>query len=312
MGQPLSVESKDTCFFITKRTKGSRLWFVNNRELEGRILAHLAKYCEDYGALLFAFVLMGNHYHAIVQFPSENRADFLRDFDAIVVSHVKRHVSTFRDHHTLWDGPPRWQALPNPEDVEFWAFYVMLNPISSGLVQSMAEFDGYSSLGDSISGRSREFKIFHAHDYNQRKRYNKNIRKEDFISTHRLSFARLPGYEGLSQKEYRELMLKKLEKRRREMVEKRLAEGKGFAGQAALRAQRPGSKPNSTKKRSRMHRRPLVLTLCAETRRWWLSVYFSIVEAYRKASALFRAGKRDTQFPPGTHLPVIRHRAAAA
>lgn len=311
MGQPLSIEDKDTCFLITKRTKGSRLWFVNNRKLEDRVLAHLAKYCEDYGALLFAFVLMGNHYHAIIRFPRENRADFLQAFDAIIVSHVKRHVSGFEDHK-LWDGPPRCQPLPNVEDVEHWALYVMLNPVSSGLVRTMAEFDGYSSLGDAITGRTREFKILRAHEYARKKRYNRHLKMEDFITTHKLTYARLPGYEDLSPREYREMMLKKLEKRRQEMVEQRLAEGKGFAGREALRAQLPGTKPNSTKARSREQHRPLVLTLCTETRRYWTELYFSILDAYRKASALFRAGNRLVQFPKGTHLPVLRHHAAAA
>ena len=50
MGQRLAIESKDTVYLIMKRTKGSRL----------------------------GFTLMGNHYHAVMKFPLENRAEFLR------------------------------------------------------------------------------------------------------------------------------------------------------------------------------------------------------------------------------------------
>lgn len=312
MAQPLSIEDKDSFFLITKRTKGSVLWFINNPVLEDRILAYLAKYSTTYGVVVGAFALMGNHYHLAARFPRENRADFLRDFDAIIVKLVQRYVPEFQDYHTLWDGPPRWQVLPNREDVEHWGLYTMLNPVSSGIAKTVSEFDSYTSLHDSISSHVRTFQVLDRHEYNRRRRYNRNLKKEDFVRTYQLSYARLPGYEELSQKEYFEVMCQKVERRRQEMIADRLAAGKGYADRTALRALKPGATPRSTKKRSRYHIRPLVLTLCAETRRHRLSLYFSIVEAYRKASALFRAGQRLAEFPRGTHLPVIRHRAATA
>ena len=78
MAYPLRLESADEIWHITTRTNGSKLWFVNNKALEYLILAYLAKYTKLYGVKLYAFILMGNHYHLIAKFPESNKAGFMQ------------------------------------------------------------------------------------------------------------------------------------------------------------------------------------------------------------------------------------------
>ncbi len=56
-----------------------------------------------------------------------------------------------------------------------------------------------------------------------------------------MEFKRLPGYEHLTQREYKKLMLKKPEERRLELVQERKAKGIGFLTREQLLNTVPGS-----------------------------------------------------------------------
>ena len=118
-----------------------------------------------------------------------------------------------------------------------------------------------------------------------------------------MKYARLPGYENLSQSEYRELMLKKFEARRQEILKSRKEKGLGFATREQLLQTVPGSKPRSTKSSTRNSHRPLCLTLCREARKTFLKWYFELLEDYRAASRKFRDGDFSVRFPEGTYRP---------
>jgi hypothetical protein len=82
MAQPLRQEDSTTANLLTTRTENSRLWFVNNADLEYEILAALARYQCNHGVMLYAFVLQGTHDHLTSTFPNANRAMFMRDQDS--------------------------------------------------------------------------------------------------------------------------------------------------------------------------------------------------------------------------------------
>lgn len=304
MAQDLSIEIPTAVHFITSRTIASRLWFVNNPTLEYYILAFLAKYRVMYGVQLFGFILMGNHYHLIARFPRGNKSAFLKAFGSIVARLVASHAKDYVGGK-LWARRARPQILPEAPDVEHWMLYAALNPVSSGLTQKYSDYPSYNSFSDAIAGRLRTFKLVDWQDFKNRKRRNRNLTPESCTESYDLVYERIPGYDHLSQSEYRELFLKKAEERRRSIVEKRTSEGEGFAGVQVLKSTKPGASPKSTKSSTRDSRRPLVLTLCAETKRLWLEIYFSILSAYREASKRFREGDLLAQFPPGTYRPIL-------
>ena len=86
--------------------------------------------------------------------------------------------------------------------------------------------------------------------------------------------------------------------------DQREAAGKRFLGIDKLRAQAVGAFPKHTKTSHRYSFRPLVLTLCAEARREFLEIYFSIYDEYKRASAAFRGGNVNEPFPEGTYRPA--------
>lgn len=96
--QPLRIECADYWSLATSRTINSRLWFVNNPQLEQYALGHLARYREKHEIELYAFVMMGNHQHVAARYPKENRSQFFRDFNARIGDSLPADAKALAGH----------------------------------------------------------------------------------------------------------------------------------------------------------------------------------------------------------------------
>ena len=304
MPQPLRIEDEHTTSLITTRTRGSALWFVRSPKFEERVLAYLAKYQAIYGAIIYAFVFQGNHYHLVARFPRHNRALFMRDLNSIAARLTKIHIHDY-DGGTLWARRYSEQALPRDEDIEEYFFYCALQPVKAGLCSRPSAYKSYNSFYDAADGVSRRYKVVDWTRFHEKERSNSKLSVKDFTNEYRLTFSRLPGYEGLSQREYRQVLLSKLEERRVKLVSERLEQGLSFLPPERLRKTVRGSKPFSTKTSTRHSHRPLVLTCCMETKRAFLQMYFDVKAAFDFASKLYRKGIFDVDFPRGTYRPFV-------
>lgn len=302
MAQPLSYEDPSEVVLITSRTLLSQLWFINNPKLWEKVLGYLAKYAETYGVILYGFIIMGNHYHLIARFPRANRAKFMRSFKAMFAKLVPEYVPECPGGK-IWARRYAWQVLPREADILYRFFYVALNPVSSGLHRDPDKYYTYNSFHNAIHGIEAQYVVFDRMGYNERLRFDQSAKKKDFMSTHTLKFARLPGFEHLGKDEYaKQLKVLKREKIA-EAIEKRMASGKGFADPESLTKIRPGSMPHSTKRSKRYSFRPLVLTFCKETRKLFLEKYFTLLRAFREASRRYLGGDLNVIFPLGTYPP---------
>ncbi len=305
MSQSLRIEAPELHSLLTTRTRNSELWFTNQEPFEKTALGYLAKYQETYGVELYAFTFQGNHHQSVAKFPGENRAKFMRDFNSITARVANSLIPGRPQRGSLWGRRYSEEKLPNREDIERYFFYCALQAVYAGLCENPFSYPGYNSFHDAISGKSRTFKVVDRARYNDRRRWDTNVKIEDFTKTVTLTFKRLPGYEQLTQAEYKSLMLKKLETLRKEIVAERKAKGLGFLGRKAIltQSQTPGALPKETKLSTRDSHRPLVLTKCLETKRRMLEWYFSIKAAHMIASDKFRRGINDAIFPPQTYKP---------
>jgi len=303
VAQDLSYEHESMCFFATIRTIGSRLWFINNPELDERIRAYLARYQEKYQVKIYAFVQMGNHYHLLARFPQRNKAAFFRSFNAIIAKLTASRVELF-ESGKLWARRVRVQAVPRDEDILKQFLYCALNPVAAGICRRLRDYKSYNSFSDAIYDRQRTYKIVNWQRYNNLKRKCPTLKPRDCETTHTLKFSRLPGFESLGKSQYVRRMLEAMEEKRGELVQRRLSEKKGFATVESLKKQKVGAKPGTTKSSKRDTHRPLVLTSCLETKQTFLDWYFGMLGAFKLASHKFRNGIAHFEFPPGTYLPT--------
>ncbi len=299
----LSVESEKYLWFITTRTLNERLWFINNPILEYYILAFLAKYSKIYEVELYAFCLMGNHYHLLARFPKRNRASFLRCLNSIIAKLVSSYVSNYPGGK-LWGRRAKVQAVPVTSCCIDTFLYSALNPTSTGLVKDPKDYPSYNSFNDAIENKVITFKMLNRSKYYKRKQYDVDAKKQDFIETYYLSFKRLPIYQNISQNQYKEIMLKKYEEKRKDLIKDRQDKGKNFPLVKKILKISAGAKPYQSKKSTKESKRPLILTRCYETKKEYLSWYFNIVEAFRNAASKFKNGIMHAVFPIGTYRPI--------
>ena len=297
------IESEEYGSFITTRSRNSELWFVNNEELEASILGYTAKYRKCYEAKLYALAIEGNHIQCAALFPKCNRANFMRDLNSAVARAVPRHTPEYNGGR-FWARRYSSELLPAPEDIEERFFYTVLQPVQDGLVSRVSDYPGYNCFEDAIWGRKRRFKIVWWGKYNAARRTNPNVPIEKFTEIVELEYDRLPGYEGLEQREYAQLMRSKLHARQNAIVKARRDKGLGFAGKQRLLAVKRGSLPKSTKvSAGPKDHRPRVLAVCPKRRSEMLNWYFQMYFAYKAASKRYRAGELDVCFPKGMYPP---------
>jgi hypothetical protein len=304
MSQPLRIEDKNRKSLITTRTQRSELWFVMNRDLQRKILGFLAKIQKRHNVEIYAFVILGNHYHLVARFLLQNRSAFMRDFNSVIPKLLKAANPDY-DGGSLWERRYGEQGLPLDEDLEDYFFYCALQAVSSGLCERIGDYPGYNSFNNAINGIEEKYSLINWSKYRRAKRRNKNVSVNDFAETFTLRFTPLPNYAHLSKKEYRNTLHQKLEERRLQIVKRKLAEGYRYPSPEFLSETVAGSKPRSTQKSNRDSYRPLVLTRSAEAKKHFLSNYFAIFQAYKKASIDFLKGKADAIFPPNTYKPPM-------
>lgn len=296
------IETPEIPSFVTTRSRNSELWFVNNSPLEDAILGYGAKFSKRYNAKIYALAIEGNHIQGPIGFPDGNRAHFMRDFNSCIARAVKRTTPEYRGG-TFWARRYSAEFLPNDEDVEEYFFYTVLQPIKDGLVERISQYPGYNCFYDAIRGIKRKYKFVRWAEYNAAKRYDKNLKVSDYIEIVELEYARLPGYENLSRKEYVDLMNRKLEERRLKIVEDRRNRGLGFVGREKLLKVKRGTLPKNTKTSDIRTHRPRVLSKDDKTRAEYKAWYFSIYFEYKVASKEYRNGNVEIEFPKGTYKP---------
>jgi hypothetical protein len=300
------IETSEMGSFLTTRSRNSELWFSNNAPLELAVLGYAAKYSLRYDVKLYGLAIEGNHIHGPADFPNCNRADFMRDLNSSIARAVARCTPSYPGGR-FWARRYSSEFLPAPEDIEERFFYTVLQIVQDGLVEKISEYNGYNCFHDAVWGKSRKFKIVNWGRYNAAKRGEQTISIADYTDTFILKYERIPGYEHLSQREYAELMHKKLEERRQKIVFERKLQGLGFAGKQVLKNIPCGSLPRRTKKSTTISRRPRVLSVCSFRRKDTNAWYFNIYSEYKEASLRYRSGELDVEFPPGTYRPPVHH-----
>jgi hypothetical protein len=304
MGCHPRIETNEHSDFITSRTRDSRLWFVNNESLEHQILGLTAKYATRREITLYGFAIEGNHLHIVAHNNKKNRAHFLRDLKSTIARAVPRHTPSYSGGG-VWGRRYSNEFLGKPADVEKYFFYTVLQPVKDGLVEKISDYPGYNCFHDAVWGKKRKFKVMNWTAYYKATRWGQKVDKKDFLEEFTLEYARLPGHENLTQKEYVSYMNRRLEEYRQEILKARDAEGKKFLGQAALKRIEPGSLPKSTKTSTLTTHRPRVLSKCdacrAEMNDWYYDIYFR----YKVASEQYRSGNFSVEFPEGTYRPYV-------
>lgn len=147
MARPLRIEFEGAVYHVTARGNERGEIYKDDRD-HAKHIEILKENKERYGVRIYAYVLMGNHYHLLVGTPEGNLTSFMHAAQAHYSNyHNRRHG---RVGH-LFQG--RYKALIVDRDSYLVGLsrYIHLNPLRAGLVERPEQW-AWSSYRSYLSG----------------------------------------------------------------------------------------------------------------------------------------------------------------
>lgn len=149
MSRPLRIEFENALYHVTSRGNNRELIFVD--ETDRTTLLHaIEQGMARFDATVFAYCLMGNHYHLVLQTRQANLSRLMRHVNGTYAqAHNRRHAKVGH----LFQG--RFHAILVQDDAYFLEAcrYVDLNPVRAGFVSQPHEWH-WSSFRAHV-GRAR-------------------------------------------------------------------------------------------------------------------------------------------------------------
>lgn len=149
MSRPLRLEYTDALYHVTSR--GDRREDIYDDETDRQIfLSIFAEGIERFNWLCYAYCLMDNHYHLLVQTPDANLSQGMRQLNGVYTqAYNRRHGKAGH----LFQG--RYKAILVDADAYLLELsrYIVLNPVKAGMVKQVADWP-WSSYSAMIGGIS--------------------------------------------------------------------------------------------------------------------------------------------------------------
>ena len=256
----------------------------------------IARAVEQTGVSLYVAVAMSSHLHLIVS----GKADAIRHFKRRVYGNIAKWVNRFRklsgrfwhrrgSSSAILSEPFNWDKL----------IYTLLNPVTAGLCARAADWIGFITLPENLGAEPRVYEYLDLEKYNQARRRDPNVSKEEFITRHPLKVTPLPEFAG--DPEGFAVALKEALAQH----EDELAKERRQAGRRVLTPRQILERPfTSSSPNPKQGKRPLchgTKELCDAYR----EAYREYCAVYKTASKDFRDGKLTTPFPEGCFRPQV-------
>lgn len=130
MSRPLRLQFHDAVYHVTSRGDRREAIFIDDIDREV-LLAIVAKGMARFDAAVFAYCLMGNHYHFVLRTRRPNLSQLMRHINGVYTqSYNRRHEKIGHVFHG------RFKAILVDEDAYLLEVcrYVDLNPVRAGIV----------------------------------------------------------------------------------------------------------------------------------------------------------------------------------
>jgi len=143
MGRPLRVEYPGALYHVRSRGNEKKDIFLDDRDRR-EFLGILQEYHDRYGILIHCYVLMGNHYHLVVETPGGNLVTVMHGINSNYTGYFNRRHN--RAGH-LFQG--RYGAILVDKDAYLLQVsrYVHLNPVRAGMVDRPERYQWSSYPG---------------------------------------------------------------------------------------------------------------------------------------------------------------------
>ena len=288
MGHPLRDRDPENYHLITVRTLNAAILMVPSEALTTLLGGILARYQELFRITLFAYCILGNHLHVLLQAPQENVDEFMEN----VLREISRRVNwQLKRRGTFWGRRYDDQPIKKYSDLEDAFLYITTNAVKHGLTKRASLWPGLGCYDQALREQERTFPFV--------LRSKRDADGKPQVVHHTLKLTPLPHLAHLSKDERREFLKTRIEEREAFLQKSRSANGEGFMTPEAVRAQRPGLLPKTVS----YSPRPICYTKDPALRRAYKAERREVRRRYSEASAAFRSGQYDVEFPPFCYKP---------
>ena len=291
MGRPLRMFEPRGIYLATVRCFQGRSLLRPSTETNAVLGGVLARSVRLSGVELFAFHVASNHIHLLLRAPHGNLPSFMQHF----LTNASKKLGPLIDWRgTFWER--RYSAEPVLDDTALLGRvrYVLSHPVKDGLLRTCAEWPGLSSLAQMVDGQPRVFPWF---NWTRRSASTSALAQARFADRwserEELRLAPLP-LAGLQVKRFLRSAIRAIE-----------AEGiRNFCrvlGRAGILRQHPHHRPA----RAARSPRPPCHTSLRQLLEAFLEEYRAFADAFRKASARWKAGDLLARFPERAFRPFL-------
>ena len=289
---------------ISIRTEQAALLLLPDERLNQIIGGILAKYQEAFSIIIYAYTVLGNHIHMIARAPMGN----LWRFEQAVNREIARRTNVHRNRRGhFWERRYDEQIIAEENDILEAFLYVVCNAVRHGIVDHPILWKGINCYSHVIDESDRTYKFTNYTEYrralNKAKNTGETVLLSDYQTEHKLKISPIPQYEKLSQRDRKAKMIDIIKSRILRIRKERKKQGLGFLPQDKFAKQRFTDIPRNVKRLPK----PICWTKDIEAKRRFMEWYFSWLEAYQKASKLFRSGKFKISFPEYSLLPPMHY-----
>jgi len=243
----------------------------------------LARAITRFGVDVFAFTFASNHFHALLR----SRSCRIPAFMQYLRSNISKKLGNLVDWRgKFWDR--RYDAEPVLDDDALVGRlrYILAHGVKEGLVARAVDWPGLVCIPELLAHEPREFAWPGGNDAGSAA-----------ATTEVLQIAPLPCWENHSAEVRKERILGIMNDI--EIVVRKERDGVPVFGAQNVLAQDPYSKPQSIKRSPR----PLCHASTKKARDEYAVKYREFADAYMKASAAYRSGTLDVEFPVFAHRP---------
>lgn len=136
MTRPLRIEYPDAVYHVMNRGLARQKVFLRREDYQN-FLKLLEELHLRWNAQVFAYALMGNHYHLCLQTPLGNLSRIMRHLDGI---YTQRFNRTHRRDGALFRGRYKAIVIEAEEYLGEVVRYIHLNPVKAGLVKDPRDY----------------------------------------------------------------------------------------------------------------------------------------------------------------------------
>jgi putative transposase len=273
-------------YMVTRRCTQRQFLLRPDPDTTQAFLFCLAYAAKVSGVLVVAFLAHSNHHHTIDVDKEGRLPQFLETFHKLMAKHQNAHRARWEN---FWASESSSIVeLLDADDVLAKMVYALTNPVKDHIVERADQWPGASSLRANLDGTvmsaRRPWRFFR--------------REGGLAESLTLRCHRPPGFEHLSQMQWRQVLEDAVRAVEKRAASERRAGGRRVLGRHAVLHQRPTERPRTHEPRRALSPR------VAATNKWArievLQRNKAFIAAYRTARDLWQAGKQAV-FPAGTY-----------